>query len=75
MRSRANVYEVLSRCYEVEMSASFAARLCREFEIEGGTAVMERELAAMRACLEGVDDAGIEMLAVTFDRVFFGMAR
>lgn len=73
MRSRANVYEVLSRCYEVEMSASFAARICREFEIEGGTAVMERELAAMRACLEGVDDAGIEMLAVTFDRVFFGM--
>ncbi len=73
MRSRANVYGVLSRCFEVEMDADFAARLCGEFEVQGGTAVMEKELSAMRSCLDGIDDADVEMLAVTFDRVFFGM--
>lgn len=34
---------------------------------------MAQALAALRAGLASLDDGGLEMLAVDFDRVFFGM--
>lgn len=75
MESRANVYRVLSRCYREEMDATFAAELADGFAFESADAGLAEALTALQAELAGVDaDAdALEQLAVTFDRVFFGM--
>lgn len=73
MESRANVYRVLSRCLEREVDETFAVELADSFAFESDSEELVGSLNAMRASLEGIDDAGIEMLAVDFDRVFYGM--
>ncbi len=73
MESRAHVYALLSRIYEVEIDAAFAREMAEEFSFESDDAGLMREMGAMKACLADIDAAGIEELAVTFDRVFFGM--
>lgn len=71
--SRGNVYALLSRCYEKEITAEFAAQLANEFRFQSDNAALMAEMDAMRACMSDVDDQGIEQLAVTYNRVFFGM--
>ncbi len=73
MESRGNVYRVLSRCFRVEVDATFAAELTDEFMFESEDASLTEPLAAMRAALAGAGESELEQLAVTFDRVFFGM--
>lgn len=73
IRSRGNVYALLSRCYETEMDVTFAAEIADRFSFQSDNAVLSGEMDAMRDCLRAIDDDGLEMLAVAFDRVFFGM--
>lgn len=73
MDSRANVYRLLSRCFASEVDAALAQELARGFVLESDNAMLSAEVDAMKATLSGIDDSGLEMLAVTFDRVFFGM--
>ncbi|MEC4294174.1 TorD/DmsD family molecular chaperone [Adlercreutzia shanghongiae] len=73
MESRANVYRLLSRCYRSEMDAVLAREIAEEFSLETDDDALAASLGAMRASLAGIDESGLEMLAVTFDRVFFGM--
>lgn len=71
--NRKNVYALLARCFEKEVDAAFAADVAESFAFESEDAVLNESVAALRACLAGVDAAGIEQLAVWFDRIFFGM--
>ena len=73
MASRANVYRLLSRCYRSEVDAALAAELADEFAFASDDASLTEALDVMRAALAGADDAALEQLAVTFDRVFFGI--
>lgn len=73
MASRANVYRLLSRCYRSEMDATLAREISGEFTFETDDDALAAALAAMRAALADADDGTLEQLAVTFDRVFFGM--
>lgn len=73
MESRAHVYLVLSRCFEREVDEALATDLCAGFGFESNDEQLVRALGAMSGALAGIDDAGIEMLAVDFDRVFYGM--
>lgn len=73
MESRAHVYQVLSRCYRTEVDAAFALELTDEFAFESDDASLNEALAAMRAALADANEEALELLAVTFDRVFFGM--
>lgn len=73
MEARGNVYAMLSRAFEVEIDDAFARELVQDFTFETDVPELADEMAAMRACLDGVDENGIEQLAVVFDRVFFGM--
>lgn len=73
MESRAHVYQVLSRSYRTEVDAAFARELANEFSFESDDEALNEALAAMRAALDGADEEALELLAVTFDRVFFGM--
>ena len=73
MESRAHVYQVLSRCFQQEIDAPFAEELSRQFVLEGAAPAAAQAMEAMQQLLSGADDAALEQLAVTFDRVFFGM--
>lgn len=73
MDSRANVYKVLSRSYLKEMDVQFAAELADGFLFESANLRLADTLDAAKESLRGADDGLIEQLAVTFDRVFFGM--
>lgn len=73
MDSRANVYKVLSRSYLKEIDAAFAREFAEEFSFESSNDEMVRVLNAAKEALSGVDDNALELLAVDFDRVFFGM--
>lgn len=73
MISRANVYRVLSRCFREEVDVEFARELSEEFSFESTDENLSVPLNEMRTSLAGIDDDGIEQLAVIFDRVFFGM--
>lgn len=71
--SRGNVYGLLARCYQSEIDASFARELADGFSFQSEDGLLCEEMDAMRQCVRAVDEGGIEQLAVTFDRVFFGM--
>lgn len=73
MESRANVYRLLSRCFRSEVDEALARELADEFAFESDDATLEAALDTMRAAVAGADEGALEMLAVTFDRVFFGM--
>lgn len=73
MESRGNVYRVLSRCFRAEVDAAFAEELANRFAFESDEAALMEPVAALRAALAGAGEAELEQLAVTFDRVFFGM--
>ena len=73
MDSRANVYKVLSRSFREEMDAEFASEFAKRFVFESDDAQLAQKADAMKVSLQGIDDDAIEMLAVDFDRVFFGM--
>lgn len=73
MESRTNVYRLLSRCYQCEVDAEFARELADEFAFESADEQLSQALATMRESLRGIDEAALELLAVDFDRVFFGM--
>lgn len=73
MESRANVYRMLSRCYGHEVDAGFAQELSEEFAFESSDDGLSQSLDALRSGVESLDDEELEMLAVDFDRVFFGM--
>lgn len=73
MDSRANVYKVLSRSYLEEIDERFADELANEFLFESADPRLAETLDAAKESLRGADDDRIEQLAVTFDRVFFGM--
>lgn len=73
MESRAHVYQVLSRCFQEEVTVPFAAELANEFVLEGAAQPATEAMSAMQEALRDADEAALEQLAVTFDRVFFGM--
>ena len=73
MESRANVYGLLSRCFEVEIDAGFAAELSGRFEFDSDDEALASELSGMCEALAGIDEDGLEQLAVVFDRAFYGM--
>lgn len=73
MESRGNVYRVLSRCFREEVDVAFASELADGFAFESDDAALTGPLGEMRGALAGISEDGIEQLAVTFDRVFFGM--
>lgn len=73
MASRANVYRLLSRCFRCEVDAALAHELANEFAFKSDSAVLTEALASMRAAVADAGEHELEMLAVTFDRVFFGM--
>lgn len=73
MESRANVYKVLSRSYLKEIDGAFAQEFAEAFNFESGNAELVRSLDVAKEALAGVDEAALELLAVDFDRVFFGM--
>lgn len=71
--SRGNVYDLLARGYRSEIDAAFARDLADEFVFQSEDERLSEEMEAMRASMRGIDEDGLEQLAVTFDRVFFGM--
>ena len=71
--NRARVYALLSRCYEKELDAAFAAELAEAARVESDDPALAEGFAALQADLAGYDDGQLELLAVVFDRVFFGM--
>ena len=71
--NRARVYALLSRCYEKELDAAFAAELAEAARVESDDPALAEGFAALQADLAGCDDGQLELLAVVFDRVFFGM--
>lgn len=73
MESRAHVYQVLSRSYRTEVDAAFAREFVEDFAFESDDVVLSAALTAMRRALADADEQALEQLAVTFDRVFFGM--
>lgn len=73
MKNRSNVYALMARAFETEVDAAFAQELSQDFAFESDVEELRLEMAAMKSCLDGIDDDGIEQLAVVFDRVFFGM--
>ena len=73
MDSRANVYKVLSRSFREEMDAEFASELSEKFAFESDDAQLTQKADDMRRSLQNVNEGALEMLAVDFDRVFFGM--
>ncbi len=73
MESRANVYKILSRSFREEMDMHFAEELASGFSFESDDPELEDALKATQQSLHAANDDLIEQLAVTFDRVFFGM--
>ncbi len=71
--NRARVYALLSRCYEKELDAAFATELAEAARVESDDPALADGFAALQADVATCDDEQLEMLAVTFDRVFFGM--
>ncbi len=71
--NRKRVYALLSRCYEKEMDAVFAAELAQAACVESETPAVEDDFASMQAALDGCNEHALEQLAVVFNRVFFGM--
>lgn len=71
--NRARVYALLSRCYEKELDAAFATELSEAARVESDDAVLADGFAALQADVAACDSEQLEMLAVVFDRVFFGM--
>lgn len=71
--NRARVYTLLSRCYESEVGASFAAELAQANGIESDDSKVAAEFTLLQEALEDCDEARIEQLAVVFNRAFFGM--
>lgn len=66
-------YTLLSRCYEKEIDAAFAADFAGHAALESDDAALADGFAALQACLADLDEAALEQLAVVFNRVFFGM--
>ncbi|MEC4273576.1 molecular chaperone TorD family protein [Adlercreutzia sp. R25] len=75
MESRANVYRLLSRCFRSEVDEALACDIAEAFAFESDDAALMEALAAMKraAAVAAGDEQALELLAVTFDRVFFGM--
>lgn len=73
MTSRKNVYELLARCFEREIDQAFADRVAASFAFESEDANLVQGVQALKSYLGGIDEQGIEQLAVWFDRIFFGM--
>lgn len=73
MASRANIYRLLSRCYQSEVDAALAHELACDFSFESANDALTGGIDGMRHSLGDGDEAALEQLAVTFDRVFFGM--
>lgn len=71
--NRRRVYALLSRCYEKEMTAEFAAELASCAALESDDTTLVAGFADLQADLTGIDAAELDMLAVVFNRVFFGM--
>ena len=71
--NRGRVYTLLSRCYEKEIDAAFAADFAGHAALESDDAALADGFAALQACLADLDEAALEQLAVVFNRVFFGM--
>lgn len=71
--NRARVYALLSRCYEKELDTAFAAELAEAARVESDDPALAEGFAALQTDLAGCDDGQLELLAVVFDRVFFGM--
>ncbi len=72
-RNRGNVYELLSRCFEKEVDASFAAQLADDFSFASDNEVLTESLDAMKRDLADRGEEHLEQLAVVFNRAFFGM--
>ncbi len=73
MVNRANVYSLLSRCWQSEVDTALADELSTTFVFESDNETLNGAVAAIKETLQGIDEAALEQLAVTFDRVFFGM--
>ncbi len=75
MESRANVYRLLSRCFRSEVDEALARDIAEAFAFESDDATLMEALASIKraAAVAADDEQALELLAVTFDRVFFGM--
>lgn len=73
MDSRANVYKVLSRAFRVEMDKRFASDLAQDLVFESSSSELASAFRSMVESIDGIDEDGLEQMAVVFDRVFFGM--
>lgn len=75
MESRANVYRLISRCFRSEVDEALARDIAERFSFESDDAALAEALAAIKraAAAAAGDEQALELLAVTFDRVFFGM--
>ena len=71
--NRRRVYTLLSRCYETELDAAFAEVFSKNAALESDEPALAEGFARLQGDLADCDEAAIEQLAVTFDRVFFGM--
>ena len=75
MESRANVYRLISRCFRSEVDEALARDIAERFSFESDDTALAEALAAIKraAAAATSDERALELLAVTFDRVFFGM--
>lgn len=71
--NRGRVYMLLSRCYEREIDASFAAEFTKTTFIESDDPTIADEFTLLQQALSNCDEALLEQLAVVFNRAFFGM--
>ena len=60
------MYTLLSRCYEKEIDAAFAADFAGHAALESDDAALADGFAALQACLADLDEAALEQLAVVF---------
>lgn len=71
--NRGRVYTLLSRFYEKEVTADFAAEVAAHADIETDDAALFEGFSAIKDELALCDEAQLEQWAVAFNRVFFGM--
>lgn len=71
--NRKAVYVFLTRCYEREVDAGFAESCARDFSFSSDDEALNKSIESLKLTLTNMSEEKLEQLAVTFNRVFYGM--
>ena len=71
--NRKRVYDFLSRCFASEVDEALVKECADGWSVAFDDGSLTEAFSKVRSAIAACDTAGIEDLAVDFDRVFFGM--